>query len=115
MDKLELDAKKRNVCRKSTAVSKYYTEQTWHFHSNFVPDHHAPGAPNSQKCVIADNHISLLPDLDCVLEDVPRAGGGDELGDGGVVPHDEEAQLVLVDPLLVAVVHGLLRLKINIQ
>ena len=55
-----------------------------------------------------------LPDLDCVLEDVPGAGGGDVLCDGGVVPHHKEAQLVLVDSFLVAVVRRLFRLKINI-
>ena len=53
-----------------------------------------------------------LPDFNCVLEDVPGAGGGDVPGDGGVVPHDEEAQLMLVQPLLlISLVRGVLRLR----
>ena len=56
-----------------------------------------------------------MPDLDCVLEDVPGAGGGDVLCDGGVIPHHKEAQLVLVDSFLVAVVRRLFRLEINID
>ena len=44
------------------------------------------------------------PDFYGVLEDVPGAGGCDVVGDGGVVPHDEEAQLLLVHPLIILVV-----------
>ena len=55
-----------------------------------------------------------MPNFDRVLEDVPGAGGGDVLCDGGVVPHHKEAQLVLVHTILVAVlVIRLFRLKID--
>ena len=45
----------------------------------------------------------IRPDFYGVLEDVPGAGGGDVVGDGGVVPHDEEAELLLVHPLILVV------------
>ena len=47
--------------------------------------------------------VIVQPDFHGVLEDVPGAGGGDVVGDGGVVPHDEEAELLLVHPLILVV------------
>ena len=57
----------------------------------------------------------IPPDFYGVLEDVPGAGGGDVVGDGGVVPHDEEAELLLVHPLiLVVAVRRLLGLQMDL-
>ena len=60
--------------------------------------------------------VIIQPDFHGVLEDVPGAGGGDVVGDGGVVPHDEEAELLLVHPLiLVVAVRRLLGLQMGMR